>query len=133
VAVNLCSLLVSFGVSTWLPQIVRAAGYDIGSSLTFLVVYNVGAIVGTMVASTVAERIGASYLVLTGFIAAATALALSAVSATPPSTTSPPAAPRSSPRSGSWARTPTARARWDRSFLHMTSATYATVSESQPE
>jgi hypothetical protein len=31
VAVNLCSLLVSFGVSTWLPQIVRAAGYDIGS------------------------------------------------------------------------------------------------------
>jgi 2-keto-4-pentenoate hydratase/2-oxohepta-3-ene-1,7-dioic acid hydratase in catechol pathway len=43
------------------------------------VVYNVGAIVGTMVASTVAERIGASYLVLTGFIAAATALALSAV------------------------------------------------------
>lgn len=74
--VNLCSLLVSFGVSTWLPQLMRSAGYDIGSSLTFLLVYNVGAIVGTLVASTVAERIGAKYLVLTGFIAAATALAL---------------------------------------------------------
>ncbi len=75
-AVNLCSLLVSFGVSTWLPQIMRSAGYDIGSSLTFLLVYNVGAIVGTLVASTVAERIGAKYLVLTGFGAAAVALAL---------------------------------------------------------
>ena len=29
-AVNLCSLLVSFGVSTWLPQIMRGAGYAIG-------------------------------------------------------------------------------------------------------
>ena len=75
-AVNLCSLLVSFGVSTWLPQIMRSAGYDIGSALTFLLVYNIGAIIGTLIASTVAERIGAKYLVLTGFVAAATALTL---------------------------------------------------------
>jgi AAHS family benzoate transporter-like MFS transporter len=75
-AVNLCSLLVSFGVSTWLPQIMRSAGYDIGSALTFLLVYNIGAIIGTLIASTVAERIGAKYLVLTGFVAAASALAL---------------------------------------------------------
>ena len=75
-AVNLCSLLVSFGVSTWLPQIMRTAGYDIGSALTFLLVYNIGAIIGTLIASTVAERIGAKYLVLTGFVAAATALTL---------------------------------------------------------
>src|SRR6478609_10065230 len=75
-AVNLCSLLVSFGVSTWLPQIMRSAGYDIGSALTFLLVYNIGAIIGTLIASTVAERIGAKCLVLTGFVAAASALAL---------------------------------------------------------
>ena len=75
-AVNLCSLLVSFGVSTWLPQIMRSAGYAVGSALTFLLVYNVGAIVGTLLASTMAERIGAKYLVLTGFVAAAVALAL---------------------------------------------------------
>ena len=75
-AVNLCSLLVSFGVSTWLPQIMRSAGYALGSALTFLLVYNVGAIVGTLLASTLAERIGAKYLVLIGFGSAATALAL---------------------------------------------------------
>ena len=75
-AVNLCSLLVSFGVSTWLPEIMRSAGYDIGSSLTFLVVYNAGAIAGTLLASVVAERIGAKYLVLIGFGAAAVALTL---------------------------------------------------------
>jgi len=75
-AVNLCSLLVSFGVSTWLPQIMRSAGYAIGSALTFLLVYNIGAIIGTLLASTLAERIGAKYLVLTGFVSAAIALAL---------------------------------------------------------
>ena len=75
-AVNLCSLLVSFGVSTWLPQIMRGAGYAIGSALTFLLVYNVGAIIGTLLASTIAERIGAKYLVLIGFASAAVALAL---------------------------------------------------------
>jgi AAHS family benzoate transporter-like MFS transporter len=75
-AVNLCSLLVSFGVSTWLPQIMRSAGYALGSALTFLLVYNIGAIVGTLLASTLAERIGAKYLVLIGFVAAAVALAL---------------------------------------------------------
>jgi AAHS family benzoate transporter-like MFS transporter len=75
-AVNLCSLLVSFGVSTWLPQIMRNAGYSLGSALTFLLIYNVGAIVGTLIASTIAERIGAKYLVLIGFGSAAIALAL---------------------------------------------------------
>jgi AAHS family benzoate transporter-like MFS transporter len=54
----------------------RNAGYSIGSALTFLLVYNIGAIVGTLIASTVAERIGAKYLVLTGFGSAAVALAL---------------------------------------------------------
>ena len=75
-AVNLCSLLVSFGVSTWLPQIMRSAGYALGSALTFLLIYNVGAIIGTLLASTLAERIGAKYLVLVGFASAAIALAL---------------------------------------------------------
>lgn len=74
--VNLCSLLVSFGVSTWLPQIMRNAGYAVGSALTFLLIYNVGAIIGTLVASTIAERVGAKYLVLTGFASAAVALTL---------------------------------------------------------
>lgn len=75
-AVNMCSLLVTFGVSTWLPQIMRQAGFEIGSALTFLVVYNIGAIVGTLLASTIAEKIGSKYLVLTGFLSAAIALSL---------------------------------------------------------
>ena len=54
----------------------RSAGYALGSALTFLLVYNIGAIVGTLLASTLAERIGAKYLVLIGFASAAIALAL---------------------------------------------------------
>ncbi len=45
-----------------------------GSSIAFLVVYSLGAVVGTIVASTVAERIGPKPLVIAGYLAAAGAL-----------------------------------------------------------
>ncbi|MBF6196254.1 MULTISPECIES: MFS transporter [Nocardia] len=71
-----CSMLTMFGVTTWLPQIMRKAGYPIGSSVTFLLVYSAGAIIGTLLAAALAERFGPKPLVLTGFTMAAVALAL---------------------------------------------------------
>ncbi len=75
-AVNVCSLLTVFGVSTWLPQIMTKAGYGVSSSIGFLLLYSAGAIVGTLVAATLAERVGAKAMVLTGFAAATLALVL---------------------------------------------------------
>jgi AAHS family benzoate transporter-like MFS transporter len=80
--VNVCSLLTVFGVSTWLPQIMRTAGYGVSSAIGFLLLYSAGAVVGTLIAATLAERIGAKAMVLTGFAAAA--LALLVIATTPP-------------------------------------------------
>src|SRR4051812_26895337 len=75
-AVNVCSLLTVFGVSTWLPEIMNKAGYGVSSSIGFLLLYSAGAIVGTLVAASLAERVGAKAMVLTGFAAATLALVL---------------------------------------------------------
>ncbi len=80
--VTICSLLTLFGLSTWLPQIMRTAGYGLSSSVAFLLVYSAGGIVGTLVAAHLAQRLGAKAMVLTGFGAATTALAL--LAAQPP-------------------------------------------------
>ncbi|MEU4163410.1 aromatic acid/H+ symport family MFS transporter [Actinoplanes sp. NPDC026670] len=52
-------LLLVYGVNTWLPTMMRAEGYDLGSALSFLIVINLGGIVGMLVAGRVADRFGA--------------------------------------------------------------------------
>ena len=51
-------LLLVYGLNTWLPQIMRAAGYELGAALALLLVLNVGAVIGLLVAGQVADRIG---------------------------------------------------------------------------
>ncbi len=80
--VNVASLLTVFGVSTWLPQIMRKAGYGVSSSIAFLLLYSAGAVVGTLIAAVLAERVGAKRMVLTGFGVATASLLL--LAATPP-------------------------------------------------
>lgn len=79
-----CSLLTAFGVTTWLPQVMAASGYGLSSSLQFLVLYCLGAVVSTLVASRIADNIGPKWLVVAGFACAAGALlAISGHPATP--------------------------------------------------
>ena len=69
-------LLLVYGLNTWLPQIMRAAGYELGAALALLLVLNVGAIVGLLVAGRVADRVGTRRATLIWFSAAALFLAL---------------------------------------------------------
>ena len=70
-------LLLTYGLNTWLPQIMQANGYGKAYSLTFLLVLNLGAIVGGLFASYVADRAGsAQRVVVTTFILAAAMLVL---------------------------------------------------------
>ncbi|WP_243470024.1 MFS transporter [Klenkia marina] len=69
-------LLLVYGLNSWLPTIMREAGYDLGAALTFLLVLNVGAIVGLLVAGQVADRVGARRAGLAWFAAGAVFLAL---------------------------------------------------------
>ncbi|HLU54722.1 MAG TPA: aromatic acid/H+ symport family MFS transporter [Pseudonocardia sp.] len=69
-------LLLVYGLNTWLPEIMRSAGYELGAALALLLVLNIGAIVGLLVAGQVANRIGVRPAVLAWFAAAALFLAL---------------------------------------------------------
>ncbi|MDQ8702608.1 MFS transporter [Streptomyces sp. LHD-70] len=56
---SFCGLLLVYGVSTWLPQLMRASGYGLTSSVSFLMVINAGGIVGMLIAGRTADRFGA--------------------------------------------------------------------------
>ena len=58
VVANFCGFLLVFGLNTWLPQLMRGAGYELGSALAFLLVLNVGAIAGGLGGSALADRYG---------------------------------------------------------------------------
>lgn len=52
-------LLLVYGVATWLPTLMRAEGYALADALSFVVVFNLGGIVGMLVAGRAADRFGA--------------------------------------------------------------------------
>jgi AAHS family benzoate transporter-like MFS transporter len=73
-AASFCGLLLVYGLNTWLPQIMRQAGYPLGSALTFLLVLNLGAIVGTVAASVFADRFGPKPVTAAAFLLATACL-----------------------------------------------------------
>ncbi|MFD5268375.1 MFS transporter [Streptomyces sp. NPDC058335] len=52
-------LLLVYGVATWLPTLMRAEGYELGSALSFVVVFNLGGIAGMLIAGRAADCFGA--------------------------------------------------------------------------
>jgi MFS transporter, AAHS family, benzoate transport protein len=69
-------LLLVYGLNTWLPEIMRSAGYELGAALALLLVLNVGAILGLLLAGTVANRTGVRPATIAWFAAATLFLAL---------------------------------------------------------
>ncbi|NYI79129.1 MFS transporter [Nocardioides panzhihuensis] len=67
-------LLLVYGLNTWLPQIMRSAGYPLGSAISFLLVLNLGAVVGTVAAGALADRLGEKIAVALCFLAATVTL-----------------------------------------------------------
>lgn len=53
-----CGMVLVYGLNTWLPQIMRSAGYDLGSSLTFLLVFSLASAAGGLVLGFLADRYG---------------------------------------------------------------------------
>lgn len=69
-------LLLTYGLNTWLPRIMEGYGFGTGYSLAFLLILNSGAVLGGIIASVVADRLGAQRIVATTFVLAGITLVL---------------------------------------------------------
>lgn len=80
---NFAGFLLVFGLNTWLPELMRKADYDLGSALTFQLLLNLGAVVGGIGGSSIADRLGARHIAPLTFLVAAVAVAVMATAPTP--------------------------------------------------
>lgn len=78
--VGFCGLLLTYGVGTWLPEIMRSSGFALGSALSFLLVLNLGNIVGSLLVARLADRVGSRRVVPAAFATGAVCLVLMALS-----------------------------------------------------
>ncbi len=58
-------LLLVYGLSTWLPQLMRTEGHGITSSISFICALNIGAILGSIFGGMLADRIGSRLVLIT--------------------------------------------------------------------
>lgn len=67
-------LLLVYGLNTWLPSIMRKNGYDLGSSLLFLVVFSLTSAVGGLFLGSVADKLGVRGTVAVFYLIGAAAI-----------------------------------------------------------
>ncbi|MGR0162293.1 MFS transporter [Paenarthrobacter nitroguajacolicus] len=72
-------LLLVYGLNTWLPQLMAAAGYPVSTGLTLLLVLNLGAVAGLFIAGILADKHGTKKIVLMWFGLSAVFLAILSV------------------------------------------------------
>lgn len=69
-------LLLIYGFNTWLPQMMRKAGYPLGSSLALMLSLNLTAVVGALIAGAAADRWGSRRVIVVSYLLAAASVAL---------------------------------------------------------
>ncbi|MBE1463414.1 MFS transporter [Kibdelosporangium phytohabitans] len=73
-AATFCGLLAWYGLATWLPGIMRKSGYELGSSLVFLLVLNLGAVAGSLFTAAATDKWGNRKVVILTYAGMAVAL-----------------------------------------------------------
>ena len=53
-----CGMVLVYGLNTWLPSIMKSAGYDLGSSLAFLLVFSLASAAGGLALGRAADKYG---------------------------------------------------------------------------
>ncbi len=69
-------MLLVYGLNTWLPSIMRKAGYDLGSSLTFLVVFSLASAIGGILLGRAADRWGKKLILVLFYLVGAVGILL---------------------------------------------------------
>jgi AAHS family benzoate transporter-like MFS transporter len=77
---SVTGLLLVYSLNTWLPELMRRAGFNTNGSLAFLLVLNGGAVVGALIGSRLADRFGPKPVVAACFLIGAASIALLTVS-----------------------------------------------------
>ncbi|KRF67318.1 MFS transporter [Bacillus sp. Soil768D1] len=72
-------LFMIYGLTTWLPKMMREAGYPLGSSLGLLMMLNFSAIVGGLLAGIAADRWGSKKVISVSYLFAGVSIALLSV------------------------------------------------------
>lgn len=75
-ATSFFGLLLVYGLNTWLPQIMRSAGYPLSGSLLFLAILNLGAVIGLLTVAPFGDRLGMKPVTVFAFGAAAISIFL---------------------------------------------------------
>ncbi|MEF2097079.1 aromatic acid/H+ symport family MFS transporter [Bacillus sp. CFBP9009] len=70
------AFILIYSMNTWLPRLMMQAGYDLKSSLTFIAVMQIGAIVGTIVFGRLVDKLGFKKVLVPLFFCGAIALSL---------------------------------------------------------
>lgn len=73
---SFCGLLLTYGLNTWLPKIMEGYGYGRTYALFFPLALNLGAVVGGLVASRMADRKGPQPVIAATFALATISLGL---------------------------------------------------------
>lgn len=70
------AFLLIYGINTWLPQIMKEAGYPVQSGMLFLLIFNFSAIIGGIIAGWYADKINPKRIIMITYIIAAVSIAL---------------------------------------------------------
>ena len=66
-------LLLVYGMGSWLPTLMRAQGYALGSSLTSLAIFSIASALGGIVAGSLADKLGERRVIAGSFLVASLA------------------------------------------------------------
>jgi AAHS family benzoate transporter-like MFS transporter len=73
---SVTGLVLVYSLNTWLPELMRRAGFNAKGSLAFLLVLNGGAVLGALLGSRVADRLGPKPVVAACFAIGAASIGL---------------------------------------------------------
>ncbi|MCK2201618.1 MFS transporter [Corynebacterium callunae] len=72
-----------YGLNTWMPQLMILADYSLASSLSFLLTVNIGAVVGVVITSYLADRFGPRIITFFSFASSGLALLIMSTGVVP--------------------------------------------------
>jgi AAHS family benzoate transporter-like MFS transporter len=72
----LTGLFMVYALSSWLTKLMAMAGYSLGSALTFTLLYNLGAIVGSVLGAWLGDKFNIKYVLAAFYALGAASLAL---------------------------------------------------------